>query len=515
MMHTHAKTSSLPRGFTLIEVLIATFVIALGSLGLVALFAGAASQQRVASQTTASVIVSKNAEAIISPRFGTIEGTYFDGITGSGNPEDLARGVWWPVPADDRGNLSINPNATNIQQRARAYFVLSRNEPTVLFELPETRQWRDEALGRGQYFSNGQGPDQQVFNTSNHAVRGFPVGRLDARATGSIQIVTNDKAQPNDPSYTYRGEQTIRFIYVNTDYESGRPPQWPVNANFSDQGEYAIFTPTGNLPGAGQPYIVVKRQEETIVSGREPLAIIEQFDISTLVNPTGDAQGQRHLQRIVVPRIVYRSSEVISSGDRVVYAEDPDFDEGVRPDVGYSLLFRKLESGNSQIAVFTYFIGGNDRAGRFTLAEPFNERPGPFGTDSGSDAWGLRMLGGVELAYDEEREQFYFLATNDEQINALAPGSILLASGEPEGGTDRISGADLPVRVVRQIRAPNGNGFRAYINRVPRFEGKSMLPRRNQTQELDLWTIRQEVVSSEDGSVWTLRPRELRIFNVN
>jgi len=511
MMHTHTPNFVLQRGFTLIEVLIATFVIALGSLGLVALFAGAASQQRVASQTTASVIVSKNAEAIISPRFGTIEGTLFDGQP---NPNDLDRGVWWPVPADSRGNLSINPNANNFQQRARAYFVLTRNEPTVLFDLPESQQWRQQALGRGFYRSDGQGPDQQVFNTSNHPVRSFPVGRLDARATASIQVVTNDKPQLNDPEYNYRGEVSTRFAYVNLDYSQGRPAAWPTTANFSNQGEYAIFTQTGNLPGAGQPYIVVKRQEETIVSGQEPLALIEQFDIRALVDPNGDPQFQRHLQRIVVPRVVYRSSEVISSGDRVIKVRDPDFESGFRPDVGYSLLFRKLESGSSQIAVFTYFIRGNDRSGRFILSEREGQAPSPFGNDSGSSEWGLRMLGGVQLAYDDDREQFYFLAVSDEEINALSPGSIVLVSGQPENAANRLSGADLPVRVVRQIRAPNGNGFRSYINRVPRTQGKSMLPLRNQTRNLDLWTIREEVVS-RDGSRWTLRPRELRIFNVN
>lgn len=504
------------RGFTLIEVLIATFVIALGSIGLIALFAGAASQQRVASQTTASVIVSKNAEAIIAPRFGTIEGTLFDGISGSGNPADLDRGVWWPVPADIRGNLSINPGANNIQQRERAYFRLERNEPVVLFDLPEGQDWRQRALGRGRYRVDGQGPDGEIFNTSSASVRNFPVSRLDARATASIQVVTNDKVQPNDPNYNYQGEVTHRFVYVNYDYSQSRPPQWPATANFSPQGEYALFTMTGALPATiNQPYIVVKRQEEVVGGNSEPLARIEEFNFNALVDPdAGNPQTQRHLQRVIVPRVVYRSSEVVSIRDRVVEIADPDFDAGVRPDVGYSLLFRKLESGNSQIAIFTYFISGTDRDGRFLLTERQNQAPGPFGTDSGSDEWGLQMVGGVTLAYDEEREQFYFLANNEEQIRALAPGSVLLVSGEPEGNSNRIAGADLPVRVVRQVRAPSGNAFRSYINRVPRSGGKSMLPFRNQTRDLNVWTIREQV-TSRDGSVWSLRPRELRIFNVN
>ncbi len=504
---THTRNHRV--GFTLIEVLIATFVIALGSIGLIALFAGAAAQQRVSSQTTASVIVSKNAEAIISPRFGRIEGTLFDGQP---NPDDLVRGVWYPVPANNDLNLSINPNAQDIEERARAYFLLERNEPVVMFELPESTQWRQTALGRGRYLANGQGPDANVFSNSPYAVRQFPVGRVDARETGSLQVFTNDKPFPSDPAYNYRGEIGHRFVYVNTDYSMGRPVNWPVSAPFDPQGDLALFTQTGGFPGTDGDYILVRRLENAPVG--EPLSYIEEFRLNNLVLSGQSPQFQRHIQRIIAPRVVYRSSEVISSGDRVIEVEDEDFDAGVRPDVGYSLLYRKLESGGSQIAVFTYFINGSDRSGRFLLRESFDERPRPFGSDSGSEEWALQMLGGIVLAYDDSREQFYFEAESDEEIDALAPGAVLLVSGEDEGAPDRVIGADLPVRVVRQVRSPNGDGFRSYINRVPRSQGKSMLPFRNQTRQLDVWTIRDEV-ESVDGSEWSLRPRELRIFNVD
>lgn len=505
MTHTNPLQST-GRGFTLIEVLIATFVIALGTIGLIALFAGAASQQRVASQTTASVIASKNAEAVISPRFGTIEGTLFDGLSGGGNPQDLDRGVWWPVPADSSGNLSINPDATTVAARARAFFLLQRNEETVLFDLPENTQRRQQAMGKGTFPG-----DTLVFN--GNTIRRFPVSRVDARRTGSIVVTTNDKPALNDPNYNYRGEVGRRFVYVGIDYSQARPANWPAGAPFSNQGEYALFTPSGGLPpNNNSPFIIIKREE--VPSSGEVLSSIHQFNLVSLVDPDGDVATQRHIQRIIVPRTVYRSSEVISASDRVVEVRDGDFDAGVRPDLGYSLLFRKLESGGSQIAVFTYFVSGNDRSGRFRLAESRQTQPTPFGSDSGSPDWALQMLGGVQLAYDNDRRQYYFLATSRQQIEALAPGSVILVSGQPEANANRIPGADLPVRVVRQVRAPVGNGFRCYINRVPRAAGKSMLPFRNQTQTLDLWTIRSQVEST-DGTSWSLRPRELRIFNVN
>lgn len=512
MINAFHHPSDRPRsrgGFTLIEVLIATFVIALGAIGLLALFAGAASQQRVASQTTAAVIVSKNAEAIISPRFGRIEGTLFDGLPG---PDDIERGVWYPVPADRDGNLSINPEATNIRERQQAYFLLDRNESTVLFDLPESQQWRQLALGRGVFRADGQGPDSAIFNTSPYAVREFPVDRVDGRGTATIQVITNDKPLLGDPAYNYRGEVTSRFVYVNTNYDQGRPLNWPLNAPFDTEGEYALFTPSGGMPGPTGAYILVKRVEDPTTN--ELLSYIERFDLRPIVDPNGDPQFQRHVQRIIVPRVVYRSAQVISARDRVIEVRDSDFDAGVRPDVAYSLLFRKLESGSSQIAVFTYFISGSDRSGRFSLAEDARDAPSPFANDPGSDEWGLRIISNAVLAYDDEREQFYFEAESDEEIDALEPGAVLLVVGERASSSNRIIGADLPVRVVRQVRAPNGNGFRSYINRVPRSEGRSMLPFRNQTRQLSLWAIRRDVVST-DGSEWSLRPRELRIFNVN
>jgi prepilin-type N-terminal cleavage/methylation domain-containing protein len=502
----HTTQAAALRGFTLIEVLIASFVIALGTLGLIALFAGAASQQRVASQTTASVIVSKNAEAIIAPRFGRIEGTLFDGIDEPGNSE-LERGVWHPVPADSRGNLSISPrgsdNPSDFDARQEAYFVLERNETSVLYSLPNVSNWVNIAIGKSRY------PEDPPLNNSPYEIRSFPVDRLDAQLTGVIDVNIGERFGPNPQDI---GTFRVSFIYVPVDYADGRPLDWPTGVQFSPNGEVALFSRNGELPGDDQDYIVVRRNEDPVGNGS--LSFIDRIRLAELVPPTSAGGNPRFIEQISVPRIVYRSANVISASDRVIEVRDNDFEAGVRPDIGYSLLFRKRESGDSQIALFTYFINGSDLDGRFRLAEREVDRPSPFGSDSGSDEWALRMIPSVQLAFDDDRGQHYFLAESDEQIAALAPGAILLVSGEDSGGANRVLGADLPVRVVRQIRAPNGNGFRSYIDRVPRFAGKSMLPFRNQTRNLDLWTIR-ETVEAIDGSRWNLQPRELRIFNTN
>ncbi len=105
------------RGFTLIEVLMSAFVLALGSLGLLALFAGAASQQRASGELTDSVTLSKNAEAIIKTKvenFGT------DTVLGCFSPS-FSPDAWYALPANPEfGFLTINP--TNRPGSSALYF---------------------------------------------------------------------------------------------------------------------------------------------------------------------------------------------------------------------------------------------------------------------------------------------------------------------------------------------------------------------------------------------------------
>ncbi|MEM1424442.1 MAG: prepilin-type N-terminal cleavage/methylation domain-containing protein, partial [Planctomycetota bacterium] len=80
------------RGFTLLEILMSTFVIALGSLGLLALFAGAAAQQRASVQLTDSVTFSKNAEALVTSKFRALGS---DSVLGCQSPS-FVPGYWYP-----------------------------------------------------------------------------------------------------------------------------------------------------------------------------------------------------------------------------------------------------------------------------------------------------------------------------------------------------------------------------------------------------------------------------------
>ncbi len=128
--------------FTLIEVLMAAFVMAIGVLGLTALFAGAARQQQQSSQTTRSVAASQSANAIISDRFGPIEnvegssplklGTSIP-KNGQGDITVIENDQWYAVPRSlDDGSMTLNPNESSTGWRDDTLY----NRATPREDLP-------------------------------------------------------------------------------------------------------------------------------------------------------------------------------------------------------------------------------------------------------------------------------------------------------------------------------------------------------------------------------------------
>jgi hypothetical protein len=96
------------RGFSLMEVLMAAFVMGLGVLGLTALFAGAARQQQLASMQTRSSMMVSGAEALLGDRLGAIDlvddlcnGGAFRHPCRTAFTDPLQDDVWYPVPMED------------------------------------------------------------------------------------------------------------------------------------------------------------------------------------------------------------------------------------------------------------------------------------------------------------------------------------------------------------------------------------------------------------------------------
>jgi len=86
-------------GFTLIEVMMATVIMALGILGLLALFAGTARQQQVSSEATRSLLITSNARAIMGSAVGRLDDAIDNaGLSTPGGPlASLNPDVWYPM----------------------------------------------------------------------------------------------------------------------------------------------------------------------------------------------------------------------------------------------------------------------------------------------------------------------------------------------------------------------------------------------------------------------------------
>lgn len=91
-------------GFTIIEVLIASFVMALGALGLIALFAGVAQQHLTSLQRSRAVTMSQNATAFADVLAGLLD----NGLNLSNN---FAPNCWYLLGTSrETLRLSVNPN---------------------------------------------------------------------------------------------------------------------------------------------------------------------------------------------------------------------------------------------------------------------------------------------------------------------------------------------------------------------------------------------------------------------
>jgi hypothetical protein len=176
-----------------------------------------------------------------------------------------------------------------------------------------------------------------------------------------------------------------------------------------------------------------------------------------------------------------------------------------------SVAFRRKDSG-AQAAIFIYQLTPSSGAAEYIPPETEAHLSASSGGRSP-----LRLAEDLELGYDPVLEQYFFQGELDEAW-VLARGQVLLPVGVDPGDPDDPSteGADAPVRVERVVR--EGSGLRAYIDRVPRFNNRSMLSatqRENGTTvPLDVLAVNDSVVSEADDSVWKLRALEAKVVDL-
>lgn len=469
-------------GFTLIEVLIAAFVIGLGMLGLAALFAGAASQQRISAETSSSLLAARNAEAVILKSFGRIEGS---GVT------IVPPGVWFAMPAaEDEGYLSIDAFDGD-SSVGSLYFVVDEFSPLTLYEREE-----EDATAAGR----------ALISTSPSTISDYPVpfrDRLRWMPERRIHVLQPTSEEPSGfssiPEIVVRfsvrstGQAaTMRLVFTPLDQS---PPPWHPPIGDPLEPEYAAFTFGGNLLSSNYILLALENDPQGVRKAR-----IDRMQIGLVEGNT-----DLWIDSIEIPRYSYRNDRLLSRSDRLVMRSDAEAPDGERPVIAFSGVFRRLETGGAQLALFSYLLEPTTRDLTFEPNESLSEIiNAPY--------QGPLRLADVTLRFDAIAERYYFEA-DDANRWAVETGQLLLVQeGADPGffGSGRVPGGDVEVRVTQLQR--DGTRWRGWLNRSPTRCSSTMLTNRPEVR-LAAWAV-QPFVEAPDAE-WRLTPLDVRFFQLD
>lgn len=518
-------------GFTLIEVLMATFIIGLGVLGLAALFAGAARQQQIATQTTNATLQSSNADALIGRNLGVISGT---NLSVSGNrPDRIDAGVWYPIPtsnADDTLSIDFAQDGT---RDGDLYFLVHEDQPAILYDRPTAIDQGFPIPAQGNILFN--------FDLNLGA---FPRPQVDCGATDELRVIYSEV---NDP--TKRSAQVFRYASPCEIVGAGLtaiPVEWGFDQSWQadcqndanddspggidresqiiEQWSRGVFFPNGTINST--TWVVVDRGVTRSDGTQPPSRVMSaRLPILQTANPT------LQVERVDVPQgYSWRNERVISLQDRVLTRPDTASINGRRPDVGFALLYRRLSNGAGQVGVFTYQIsavdgqalrpaGYNSSNAPRDLFLPFEELS-DFQPNTRRAP--LREYQNVQLAYDRTEEAYYVIAPNTlsyaDAGTLVEPGQLLLVKNRVDGN-NVYPGADDAVRVLRRFNMPNGWPA-GQLDRAPRAVGQSMLDDFDNTSVITVWAVQQTVNGRYPrnrltrGALWKLEPLDFTVLQV-
>jgi hypothetical protein len=501
---THARRGS---GFTLIEVLLATFVIALGVLGILALFAGAAKQQQASSFETQGVFAARNAVGLLTSNFSALGRD----PAGSLPRED----VWTMLPMHPRHLYLTAPDGL--------YFLVSVTQPATLYE------YQIPPAG-----SPLQVPDQQQAYRFGPVNDPLPMPLINVGdeidfSPGASTLEFKDRRLDPD---SIRIEVTFSRV-VDTDGDGqpdGREDLPPVLFSRAAGFDYAsdqVARGTGiwTIPLGGDPC-----HDPEIYSGLSTCLYDPQQDLSYIqvnveprengVDPArivafhfkdsrlGRLESVR-IEKIEAVEYKWQTGQVVSLEDRMTMRLDASQPSGERPDQTYSVLYRRTATG-AQAAVVTYQLTAT--------ASKTEYEPPELPADIALGVSPLRV-GLMNLFYDRELDQYYFRVADETMLWAIQPGQVLFVQGNESGPP--APGSDGPVKVVRQIRETGLQGtplWRGYLDKQPRAHGQGLLTwpdaLAGRSVQLRMIGVRESVTSRKDSSVWKLAPLRAQVFAV-
>lgn len=492
------------RGFTLIEVLMATFVIALGVLGLLALFAGAAKQQQVSSQETSAGIAVRSAVGMLEQGFGVMQ-------IPPGLQQYFKEGVWTPLSMHREGYLTVNSGGA-----ADAASFLVDGPPTVLFRFEPS----------GGYLDDPSAPSEPGFTDT-------PTGRF-----GETRSNFRFKHRRIDPDSLQIVVQMSQWIDVNGDglFEDGvdqreYPPQTRVFRR-NRAIEYASDETSERsgrwvVPLEGNPAHDPENSEGFVIDPREDRSWVT---IDVEPNPEGDDPARLYevnigeirgwqsglVERIEVTDYKWRNDQLVSLGDRLRSRADASAPNGRRADQCYSVLFRRMPGGATQACVMAYQLTATSASSEFVPPEEAAD----LQDNAGPMRWRLMYL----HRDVEDPKQFYFRVVEEEDLWIIQPGQRLLI-GE-KVGMPGLGGASETVKVIRVVRErpDQGSQWRGYIDGLPRVLDPTVVPtprerpavRPGQVSDgpYKVYGVADTVKSARDSSVWKLTPLYSQTFEV-
>ncbi len=564
------------RAFTLIEVLMAAFIIGLGVLGLAALFAGAAFQQQVSSEITSSIMLSRSAESTIANQIGTLEAE-----CNVSNPDSRYRpGVWYPITTtnsrvnDPRvGMLTADPSGND-----EWFFAASPAEPMPRVLFGRSLPYAGEI--RGRLFTA-----QELSN--NSLVRDFGQSRILADSVAIEVTLTRFPCVDGARNRSNAQRRTLRFLY--DDQGNPCPPATQLATFVSGNSWIDIdlqrFAETGDANasienlyieeiarGSNALEVVLGTGNFVGCSPDPTIEVLEARSDLDASSATGfmvpDPSGDFHV--INDPREFIAYYQVNGfSGD--VYSFLP----GGRPET-LTQSFAQLGPGGTHrsgastdpgaIPVRTALIVDSfidrielvDYRWRATeiasLSQRIRYQPDPARADGQRPVMAysvlFRRLEGTDatqvviftyaLNSGSARAEFVPPESPVNVTNGDAPirsGRLRIDYDDDErayyvtattaayewmidpgqlllfAGNNTISGADAPVRINR-VRTIDDQR-RGYLEGAPRVAGRNLLFDLAEGGFFEVWAIQPTIRSVTDSSTWSLKPIEARVLQVS
>ncbi len=490
---SYCKRSTLVRAFTLIEVMMATVILGLGILGLLALFAGTARQQQAASDATRSLQITRNAQAIIGANVGRLTDVDGDPLTGA-----LALhfpDTWYPLVSV--GSTALLTELIPADTTPGGLFFLADalemyGGNYVLYRGSVAKYMQGQSAG----FSNGtrSGPFMDdLFEFIDRRVEPCSLRTIEvqlARYNG-VQVVT----EPDVHRYN------LAFVGAGGDFGENA---YYIGPNHAPPMTGLAALPCGGsgLPVYPQPAFgpmadFIRIDIQNFENGNAR-ASIQDMSIKLIADDISLGAGTLFVESVTITSpFQYRKSRLVSLNDRIIKTKNARGE--FLPDLGYSLLSRRNAAGNTQVMAATYKIRRTESGSVFDPREAFSEVYNSGGLNSMGPLKKVQVLHGLDT--DLSRQQYYIEVSTDADRWVVEPGTVFIVQGDSTAG-GLYEGSEISTTVVSLVRRLNGN-WRGYLNRAPRNNRRVLLTNITTAQIMDVWAVQPSIVS-RDGSTWVL-----------